>query len=182
MAGLFVTYLATHLRHMSRLITMVELSAANSGKWPTLLKHAADARCGDRPVASPPVDKYRCTGSRSQRQKRLTSIEGDELVQAYESGLTVYELADRFGCHRTTVSGALKSHGVRMRRLPLTEEQTEEAVRLYDSGLSLAKVGERVGANAETVRQRLLERGIVLRNPHDRRPSSCPRNWLSESP
>jgi|GEM_PF-1057899 len=104
-----------------------------------------------------------------QQQTRLDESEVVRLIAEYRSGSTVYQLAARFGCHRTTVSECLKHHGVPMRMTRLTSEQIDEAVRLYESGLSSAKVGKRIGANAETVRQRLRERGVVMRDPHDRR-------------
>jgi hypothetical protein len=106
---------------------------------------------------------------RSQRQKWLEPDEVDELVRAYESGANVYELAKRFACHRTTVSGHLKSRGVAMRLTPMTEDDVDRAVELYGSGLSLVKVGEALGRDGETVRQRLIARGVVLRGPHERR-------------
>jgi lambda repressor-like predicted transcriptional regulator len=91
------------------------------------------------------------------------------LIVDYRTGLTVYQLAARFGCHRSTVSRCLKSNGVRMRLTPPSKEQIEEAVGLYESGLSLAKVGEKIGCNPDTLRLRLRERGVVMRVPHDRR-------------
>jgi transposase len=106
-----------------------------------------------------------------QQQKRLDENEIQRLIAEYGTGLTVYQLAARFGCHRTTVSGCLKARGVKMRRRSLCEEQVIEAIHLYESGLSSAKVGERVGANAETVRQRLRERNVTIRDAHDRRSS-----------
>jgi DNA-binding CsgD family transcriptional regulator len=103
-----------------------------------------------------------------QHQRRLSSAEIAELVIEYSSGATTYELASRFGCHRTTVSELLKSHDVTLRRAPLNEEQIDRAAELYETGLSLAKIAKLIGANAETIRQHLRERGVTMRGPHDR--------------
>jgi len=84
----------------------------------------------------------------------------------YESGLSVYQLADKFGCHRSTVSQHLKLQGVKMRKRPLSEIQIDEAIRLYESGLSCAKVGKIIGADTGTIHRRLRERGVVLRGAH----------------
>jgi DNA-binding CsgD family transcriptional regulator len=92
----------------------------------------------------------------------------DELVLAYESGLTVYELAKRFKCHRTTVSGHLRARRVVMRLKPMTEEDVDRAVELYESGLSFVKVGDRLGRDGETIRQRLIERGVERRGRKNR--------------
>lgn len=42
--------------------------------------------------------------------------EVDDLVRLYQEGATVYQLADRFGIHRGTVSRHLHRAGVAMRR------------------------------------------------------------------
>ena len=99
-----------------------------------------------------------------QRQKRLDENEIERLIAEYRTGLTIYQLATRFGCHRTTVSECLKARGIQMRRRPLCEEQIIEAIRLYQSGLSVAKVADQVGAKSETVRLRLIERGVQMRD------------------
>ncbi|PRB41848.1 helix-turn-helix domain containing protein [Arthrobacter sp. MYb23] len=70
---------------------------------------------------------------------------------AYEAGKTVYELAAEYGCHRVTISGALKRQGVALRRTSPTAEQIDEMVRLYESGPSLARIGEQFAMNASTV-------------------------------
>ncbi|WP_052318964.1 helix-turn-helix domain-containing protein [Streptomyces pluripotens] len=89
-----------------------------------------------------------------------------ELVTAYEVGATVYQLADRFGIERRTVSKILKRQGVATRWQRLSEADVDEAERLYAKGLSLARVAERLDVAADTVRLRLLKRGVKMRDPH----------------
>jgi reverse gyrase len=50
-----------------------------------------------------------------QKQKRFTAEEVTELLKDYKAGLTVYQLGDKYGCHRTTVSEHLKANGIKMR-------------------------------------------------------------------
>jgi DNA-binding CsgD family transcriptional regulator len=102
-----------------------------------------------------------------QPQKILSDEEVSELIIGYKSGLTIYQLAKQFGCHRTTVSQHLKSRGVEMRNRPLTEKQIDEVARLYESGLSCTKVGKIIGVDGETVHRRLRERGVVMRGAHE---------------
>jgi DNA-binding CsgD family transcriptional regulator len=152
----------------------VDLSEANSKKWLPLIDHQATAqnvRTAEQSTR-PSEDAHRRPHTVRQHQRRLSSSEIAELVIEYSSGATTYELASRFGCHRTTVSELLKSHDVTLRRAPLNEEQIDRAAELYETGLSLAKVGKLLSANAETVRQQLLARGVRLRGPHDPRSSS----------
>lgn len=142
------------------------LSEAHAEKWPPLLKQITLAKLGV--PASPVVDDFTAVKKIRQQQKRLDEDEIGQLVAEYRAGSTIYGLAAKFGCHRTTVSEHLRTHGVQMRLRPLTEERIREAVRLYGSGLSSAKVGERVGATDKTVLARLRERGVVVRDAHDR--------------
>jgi len=108
-------------------------------------------------------------------QKYLDRDEIDHLIAEYRAGSTIYELAERFGCHRQTVSRHLKAHGVQMRLRPLTEEQIQEVVRLYESGLSLQGIGDQIGACKSTVRSKLVERGTKL-HTNDASPTSPNRH------
>lgn len=94
----------------------------------------------------------------------------DQLVAAYETGATVYQLADRFKINRRTVSQIIKRRGVETRWKRLTEGDVNEAERLYTQGWSLARVGERLGVSDDAVRLRLLKRGVQMRDPHWREP------------
>ena len=144
------------------------LSEWDAEKCSPLLEQVTAARLGTlAPSLSTPVDDRPMSKRIRQRQKRLSEDEIEQLVAAYRAGLTVYQLAKQFGCHRTTVSGCLKAGGVRMRRTPPSEEQIEEAARLYESGLSCAQVGQKIGCHPDTLRSRLRERGVVIRGPHD---------------
>lgn len=45
-------------------------------------------------------------------QRRLSPTDLDDLIEAYQAGATISQLADEFGIHRTTVAGHLDRHGV----------------------------------------------------------------------
>ncbi|MEU0792429.1 hypothetical protein ABZ342_20360 [Amycolatopsis sp. NPDC005961] len=86
---------------------------------------------------------------------------------AYQSGETVYDLAERFKINRKTVSGILHRAGVQIRGR-LTSEQVDEAMQLYASGQSLARIAVKLDTTANTVRARLIERGVRTRDSHGR--------------
>lgn len=142
---------------------MVDLSELDVKKCTMLAQQIAKARLGAAEPLPPTSEKYKCTRGNRQRQKQLGDAEISRLVARYRAGATVYELANQFGCHRTTVSDHLKARGVKMRMTPMGEAEIDRAVDLYASGLSLEQVGRALGVDGETVRQRLLERGIVMR-------------------
>jgi DNA-directed RNA polymerase specialized sigma24 family protein len=47
--------------------------------------------------------------------KLLTPIEKDEVVDKYETGMTMTEIANIYGCHYTTVGRLLRRRGVEIR-------------------------------------------------------------------
>ncbi|WP_232376566.1 hypothetical protein [Amycolatopsis aidingensis] len=56
------------------------------------------------------------------------------MIADCRSGATVYELGDRFGIERRTVSTILHRHGVPMRRRSLSPDQIDHAVHVYNLG------------------------------------------------
>ena len=80
----------------------------------------------------------------------------------------MYELGDRFGIERRTVSNILHRHSVPMRRRGLSPDQVDHAIHLYNLGWSLARVGDHLGVNHTTVLNKLRERGIPTRDSHGR--------------
>ncbi|MBF6215592.1 hypothetical protein IU487_31850 [Nocardia puris] len=113
--------------------------------------------------ASPTVER-----PKPQRARRLDAAEVAELITGYQSGATVYELADRFGIERRTVSNILHRHEVPMRRRGLSPDQVHTAIHLYKLGWSLARVGNHLGVNHTTVLAALRRAGIPTRDPRGR--------------
>jgi hypothetical protein len=137
----------------------------SGGGWGSLLEHkrlgqrarnTADDAAG--PGCTAPTD------TEAGKTRRLPDAQGQQLIEGYQSGATVYELGDQFGIERRTVSAILHRHGVPMRRRGLSEEQIDDAVRLYNQGCSLARIAARTDVAAGTVRQRLHERGVTMRD------------------
>jgi DNA invertase Pin-like site-specific DNA recombinase len=105
----------------------------------------------------------------ARRARQLDDDQVQRLIEGYQSGATVYELGERFGINRQTVSKILHRNGVPMRTRGLCPEQIDDAVRLYEEGWSLAKIGMRMGVDATTVLKRLRERGARTRDPQGRK-------------
>ena len=100
--------------------------------------------------------------------RRLSEGDVTELITRYSEGATVYDLAERFSIHRTTVSGHLHRRDVNMRRLGLDEQQVELAARLYELGWSVARIGSHCGVNGGTVWLALRGRGVRMRDAQGR--------------
>jgi hypothetical protein len=96
----------------------------------------------------------------------------------------VYELGDRFGIERRTVSNILHRHGVPMRRRGLSPDQIDEAIQLYNLGWSLARVGDHLGVAPTTVLTTLRERGVPTQDSHGRQclgAGDLDRGWFVNS-
>lgn len=119
------------------------------------------------PSPATPV-RRRQTPRMPGRARRLDDGQVQALIEGYQAGATVYELGERFGISRQTVSRYLHRRGVPMRRQGLTPEQIDEAVRLYEAGWSLARIGAQMDVDATTVLARLRERHVRTRNAHGR--------------
>ncbi|MDQ4033496.1 MAG: hypothetical protein M3332_15120 [Actinomycetota bacterium] len=96
--------------------------------------------------------------------KQLEGQQVQELIAGYQTGATVYQLGERFGIDRRTVSAILHRHDVPMRRRGLSPDQIDVAVQLYKEGWSLARIGGRMSADSTTVLARLRERGVRMRD------------------
>jgi IS30 family transposase len=80
--------------------------------------------------------------------------------------MTVYQLADRYNLHRTTISAVLRKNGVVVTGQRMTGKQVEEAMRLYESGLTLRAIGEKFGVGESTVSRTLRRIGCKIRQPY----------------
>lgn len=127
----------------------------------------------DQPGA-PELDKV--VKATTQRQRLLTQQEVATLVEAYEAGASMRELARTFELHRVTVAEHLKREGVAARTVTtMTPELTERAARLYESGLSLRGVAEQIGANVSTVLNAFRRAGVKRRPAELTRDRRGPR-------
>lgn len=92
------------------------------------------------------------------------------MVTDYRDAGTVYSLAKKYGCHRTTISRILKSHDVELACAPTSSETVDEIVRLYESGLSMEKVAHSVGVSPKTVFNYLRAKAVPTRGNNEPRP------------
>jgi predicted DNA-binding protein YlxM (UPF0122 family) len=99
---------------------------------------------------------------------RLGRKQIDGLVQNYDSGPTVDELAEDYGINRTTVMGHLRREGVETRRKNrrLSDKQVRRAVEIYEKEeFSLESVAEALGVKSKTIRREFIRAGVERRRP-----------------
>jgi predicted DNA-binding protein (UPF0251 family) len=101
---------------------------------------------------------------RQEQKHEFSPEETVRIVVDYTvNHLTVYELAAKYSCHRTTISKHLKQNGVKVTHCKMDNRQIEEAIRLYESGLSLKNVGKLLTIAETTIRETLIRAGITMR-------------------
>lgn len=99
-----------------------------------------------------------------QKQKALSEIEIQAVCKRYQSGDSVYKLAEDFKCHRSTISAVLKRNGVEVSHKASTKpELVKRVIELYAEMKTPKEVGAIVGLDCGTVRQVLKENGIYIR-------------------
>lgn len=187
MAGLsLVTYLATHLRHMSRLITTVDLGQEfENTRHPlkTLISRASKGvYLATKRRLQTPVKDARGTVVSETRKLRtpLTPAESSALAASYQQGVGVVELARKYKIHRDTVHEHLKRHRLARPINYFTSELGDQAAKLYQAGMTLSQVAKEIGSNTRSVTLALEERGIPRRPRGVSLMSKIPT--LAESP
>ena len=105
---------------------------------------------------------------RRRTATRLSASQVGALVDAYQAGQTVYQLAARFDIHRATVSAHLPRQGIPLRRQGLDSEGVAHAVRLHEDGCSVARIGDRLGVDGTTAWTAIKAQGVRTRDAHGR--------------
>lgn len=85
------------------------------------------------------------------------------LVQDYENGATVSDLATTYGVHRATVRTKLRENDISPRERAPQHEHAEQFAQLYEQGHSLAAIGRRYDLTPSKVRTQLIRLGVDLR-------------------
>lgn len=98
-----------------------------------------------------------------QAQRRLTLEQIAQLVNDYEAGASMKELAVRWRLHRATIAIHLRKGGAILRRRGIPKANAREAIELYLQGWSCQKLAKLYHCDAETVRQLLLRNSVVRR-------------------
>ena len=100
-----------------------------------------------------------------QKQKRLSDSEIRQIAERYSAGASTYELAAVFGCHRSTISRALKKSGIEVTNEAAKRESlTEQVLQMYAEMRKPVDIGKALGINATTVRKILHENGVRIRS------------------
>ena len=95
------------------------------------------------------------------------------LVEAYQSGQTVRQVAATFHTHHQRVSAALREAGLEIRSTR-HGPAADTLVRKYLAGATTKDLAKRYGSNAGTIASVLKDVGVELRGPAVRKPRRGP--------
>jgi|ERR1700728_1460568 len=113
-------------------------------------------------------------------------IDTQQLVDLYETGLSIAEVARKLGLINATVADRLKKVGVEIRTISFSdyalkgpdspnfnhEVPTHSLIQEYNSGMSTVQLAEKYQMNKTTIRRRLIKNGVVLRDVKESRKIS----------
>jgi hypothetical protein len=78
------------------------------------------------------------------------------MVEDYRSGVgSIYDLADIYGVHRSTVAQHLKGRGVMLGGSSMSSTEIDRARELHQQGLSGNAIGRTIARDPKTVRAAL---------------------------
>ena len=97
-----------------------------------------------------------------QQQKTLTQAETRTIIEKYKAGVSTYDLAKEFGCHRYTVSNALTRSGIIVdKHVEGRKYKTEEVIRLYaEEKKSVKQIAQMFGVCDGTIYKCLKRNNI----------------------
>ncbi len=97
---------------------------------------------------------------------RLSIKQNESLVAEYAAGASTYELAERYGVRRDTVTARLKRAGVEVRpgaAVALDEAAERRVATLYRDGLSMRSIARQLGVSDNTILKALRAQGVPSR-------------------
>ena len=103
-----------------------------------------------------------------QPQKQLSDTELDQVVEDYANGLTVYQLAAKFECHRSTISSHMKKRGIQVTNAVIfCEEELFDIIRQYEEGATTAAIARQYKVGYSTILKHLHNNGVKTRSRWD---------------
>ena len=103
----------------------------------------------------------------TQRQKKLTDDEILQVIKDYQNGMNIYQLADKYGCHRLNISTQLKKHDVEVTTRKIDSKNISEIVHLYEGGMNTTQLAKQFGVACPTIIKYLHEKGVKMRTRWD---------------
>ena len=146
---------------------MVELSQLYSNIFQKIVKYKHDHPATSvNNTSEKPLCKVNSYGETEinrikQQQKILSDEEIKHIIEEYGRGASTYALANKYNCHRSTISRALKQNGIKVTNEVIGRKvKPEEVAEMHKSGMSIKKIAKELHATEHTISQCLRDQGI----------------------
>ena len=149
-----------------RLVFLVDLSALNSNIFQKIVKTKYKPFKTKNNISPTEIESQGIIEVKQlhQQQKRLTEREIAEIVVKYNSGISTYDLAKEYGCHRRTISDNLKKQGIKVTNQLMERKGVVELVmQMYSEYIKPADIAKAIGINVDSVRKILKENNVYIR-------------------
>lgn len=94
----------------------------------------------------------------------LTETQIDQIVELYEGGMSMNQIAEKYRAHRRTIAVHLARRSVSLRSpRTLPAAKVPEAVSLYAEGVTLFDIGRRFGVSQHAARTAIAGAGVTIR-------------------
>jgi transposase len=146
---------------------LVLLFASENKKHSTKLENPQEAHNSERQYPQY-TNQSIIKNTVRQHQKRLSEGEIKAVIAEYQGGATVYELADKFNCHRETISRNLKKSGLQPTiKKFTTQAEIDLLATHYTNGMKLDDIAKQYGVAKSTIRITLRNSGVKMRTRWD---------------
>lgn len=95
-----------------------------------------------------------------KQQKPLSEAETLEVIKKYKAGVSTYNLATEFGCHRATISATLKRNGV---HVTCRKVDIPIAIKIYESGKTTTEIAKYFHTDGSVVSKTLRANSVNMR-------------------
>ena len=103
-----------------------------------------------------------------QSQKHLSESETAQVITEYQNGMSTYQLAEKYGCHRATVTRTLKKNGINVTTQKITEKADEKRiVDMYENMFNSGQIAKEFGVNPQVITNCLRANGVRIRGRWD---------------
>jgi len=100
-----------------------------------------------------------------QPQKRLNKAEITQAIAEYQDGMTTYQLAEKYGCDRQTISNVLKRHDVNVSKCKAANKiDSKEVIAMYTGMHTSEQIAKHCGVSPSVILKCLRSNGVHIRS------------------
>ena len=101
-------------------------------------------------------------------QKKLTDEEIKSAIEDYRKGLTTYQLAEKYGCHRQTITRCLKKHDVDITKCKATKKLNQNTVvEMYANMFTSERIAKHFKVHPQAIIRCLRANDVKIRSRWD---------------